>query len=52
MDYFSILFSHELLNNVVETDRYVRDEITEIQLSPRSICSWWSDDCSQNEGVT
>jgi hypothetical protein len=31
------------LNNiVVETNRYARHKISELQLSPRSICSRWS----------
>jgi hypothetical protein len=45
MDYFSLFFSDELLNNiVVETNRYARQKkILELQLSPRSIWSSWSD---------
>jgi hypothetical protein len=44
MDYFSLFFSDELLNNiVVETNRYARQKISEHQLSPRSIWSSWSD---------
>jgi hypothetical protein len=44
MDYFSLFFSDELLNNiVVETNRYAKQKISEIQLSPRSIWSSWSD---------
>jgi hypothetical protein len=40
MDYFSLFFNDELLNNiVVETNRYERDKISELQLSPRSIWS-------------
>jgi hypothetical protein len=43
-DYFSLFFNHELLNNIViETNRYARDKIKELQLSPKSIWSWWSD---------
>jgi hypothetical protein len=44
MDYFSLFFSDELVNNiVVETNRYARQKISELQLSPRSIWSRWSD---------
>jgi hypothetical protein len=44
MDYFGLFFSDELLNNiVVETNRYARQKISELQLSPRSIWSRWSD---------
>jgi hypothetical protein len=44
MDYFSLFFNDELLNNiVVETHRYVRHKSSELQLSPRSIWSRWSD---------
>jgi hypothetical protein len=44
MDYLSLFFSDELLNNiVVETNRYARQTISEFQLSPRSIWSSWSD---------
>jgi hypothetical protein len=44
MDYFSLFFNDELLNNiVVETNRYARHKISELQLSPRSIWSMWSD---------
>jgi hypothetical protein len=44
MDYFSILFNHKLLNNVViETKRYAWDKIKELQLTSRSIWSRWSD---------
>jgi hypothetical protein len=40
MVYFSLFFSDELLNNiVVETNRYARHKISELQLSPRSIWS-------------
>jgi hypothetical protein len=39
MDYFSLFFSDELLNNVVETNRYARQKISEHHLSPRSIWS-------------
>jgi hypothetical protein len=31
------------LNNVAETNRYARDKILELQLSPRSIWSRWCD---------
>jgi hypothetical protein len=38
MDYFSLFFNDELLNNIViETNRYARDKIAELQLSPRFI---------------
>jgi hypothetical protein len=30
MDYFSLYFNDELLNNVVETNRYVRHKIFEL----------------------
>jgi hypothetical protein len=44
MDYLSLFFSDELLNNiVVETNRYARQKILELQLTPRSIWSSWSD---------
>jgi hypothetical protein len=43
MDYFSLFFSDELLNNVVETNRYARHKIPELQLGLRSIWSRWSD---------
>jgi hypothetical protein len=44
MDYFSLFFNDEPLNSiVVETKRYARHKILEIQLSPRSIWSRWSD---------
>jgi hypothetical protein len=44
MDYFSLFFSDELLNNiVVETNKYARQKISELQLSFRSIWSSWSD---------
>jgi hypothetical protein len=44
MDYFSLFFSDELLNNIVtETNRYARYKILELQLSPRSIWNSWSD---------
>jgi hypothetical protein len=40
MDYFSLFFIGKLLNNiVVETNRYARHNISELQLSPRSIWS-------------
>jgi hypothetical protein len=42
MDYFSLFFNDELLNNVVETNRYARQHF-ELQLCPRSIWSRWSD---------
>jgi hypothetical protein len=44
MDYFSLFFNDELLNYiVVETNRYARHKILELQLRPRSIWSRWSD---------
>jgi hypothetical protein len=44
MDYFNLFFNDELLNkNVVETNRYARHKISELQLSPRYIWSRWSD---------
>jgi hypothetical protein len=43
MDYFSLFFNDELLYSiVVETNRYVRHKMLELQLSPRSI---WSRRC-------
>jgi hypothetical protein len=44
MDYFSLFFSDELLNNIViQTNRYARHKTAELQLSPKSIWSRWSD---------
>jgi hypothetical protein len=44
MDYFSLFFNDELLNNTVtETNRYVKHKIADFQLSMRSIRSRWSD---------
>jgi hypothetical protein len=44
MDYFSLFFNDELLNSiVVETNKYARHKISELQLSLRSIWSRWSD---------
>jgi hypothetical protein len=44
MDYFSLFFSDEILNSiVVETNRYARHKLSELQLSPRSNWSRWSD---------
>jgi hypothetical protein len=44
MDYFSLFFNDELLNNiVVDTNRYARHKISELQLNLRSIWSRWSD---------
>jgi hypothetical protein len=44
MDYFSLFFNGELLNNIfVETNRNENQKISELQLSPRSIWSMWSD---------
>jgi hypothetical protein len=43
MDYFSLFFNNELLNNIfVETNRYARYTILELQLSLRFIWSRWS----------
>jgi hypothetical protein len=39
-----LYFNDELLNNtVIETNRYVRHKIVELQISPWSIWSRWSD---------
>jgi hypothetical protein len=44
MDYFSLFFNYERLNNIiVETNGYERHKISELQLSPKSIWSRWSD---------
>jgi hypothetical protein len=45
MDYFRVcIFNDEVLNNtVIETNRYARYKILELQLSPRYIWSMWSD---------
>jgi hypothetical protein len=44
MDYLILFFNDELLNNIIiETNRYTRHRITELQLSPWSIWSRWSD---------
>jgi hypothetical protein len=44
MDYFSLFFNDELLNNIiVQTNRYARCKILELQISPISIWSRWSD---------
>jgi hypothetical protein len=44
MDYFSLFFNDELLDSiVVETNRYARHKISELQRSLRSIWSRWSD---------
>jgi hypothetical protein len=44
MDYFGLFFNDELLNSIaVETNRYARPKISELQLSPRYIWSRWSD---------
>jgi hypothetical protein len=44
MDYFSLFFNDELLNNtVIETNRYARQKISGLQLSQRSIWNRWSD---------
>jgi hypothetical protein len=44
MDYFSLFFNDELLNNIaVETNRYARHKLLELQLSLRFIWSRWSD---------
>jgi hypothetical protein len=43
MDYFSLFFNDELLNNIViETNRYARHKISKLQLGPRSIWSMCS----------
>jgi hypothetical protein len=44
MGYFTLFFNDEFLNNIViETNRYVRHKISELQLGPRSIWNSWSD---------
>jgi hypothetical protein len=44
VDYFLLFFNDELLNNIViETNRYMRHKISELQLSPRSSWSRWFD---------
>jgi hypothetical protein len=44
MEHFSLFFNDEFLNRiVVETNSYVRHNVLELQLSPRSIWSRWSD---------
>jgi hypothetical protein len=44
MDYFNLFFNDKILYNiVVETSRYVRHKISELQLSSRSIWGRWSD---------
>jgi hypothetical protein len=43
MGYFSLFFNDELLNNIIETNRYARHKISELQLDPRSIWNSWSD---------
>jgi hypothetical protein len=44
LDYLSLFFSDELLNNtVIEANRYTRHKTAELQLSLRSIWSRWSD---------
>jgi hypothetical protein len=44
MDYFTLFFNYELLNSIiVETNRYAKHKISELQLRPRSIWSRWSD---------
>jgi hypothetical protein len=43
MDYFSLFFSDELLNNIVVETEVCGQKISELQLSPRSIWSSWSD---------
>jgi hypothetical protein len=42
MDYFSLFFNDQLLNNV-ETNKYVRRKISELWLNQRSNFSRWSD---------
>jgi hypothetical protein len=40
IDYFSLFFNDELVNNIViQTDRCVRDKIAKLQRSPRFIWS-------------
>jgi hypothetical protein len=44
MDYFRLFFNDELLNSIVmEINRYARHKVSELQLTPRSIWSMWSD---------
>jgi hypothetical protein len=44
MNYCSLFFNYELLyNTVIETNRYARNKILELQLSSRSIWSMWFD---------
>jgi hypothetical protein len=44
MDYFTLFFNDELLNDTVtETNRYAKDNIAELQRSSRSIWNRWSD---------
>jgi hypothetical protein len=48
---FGSFFNDELLNNtVIETNRYDRDKIMELHLSPWSTWNMWCDVSSQNEG--
>jgi hypothetical protein len=42
MDYFSLFLNDLLLNNVVETNRYARHKISELQFCLRSSWSKWS----------
>jgi hypothetical protein len=42
MDYFKLFFNEVWNNTVIETNRYARHKISELQLSPRSIWSMWS----------
>jgi hypothetical protein len=44
MDYFTLFFNDEhMINIIIETDRCARHKIAELQLSPRSTWSMWSD---------
>jgi hypothetical protein len=44
--YFTLFFSEELLSEIVtETNRYVKEKISKLQPSPRSIWNKWTDVC-------
>jgi hypothetical protein len=44
MHYFILFFNDEILNSIVtKTNRYARHKIVELQLSPWSTWSRWSD---------
>jgi hypothetical protein len=44
IEYFNLLFSDELIDEiVVETNRYMRERVSNLQLTPRSIWSKWHD---------